>query len=91
MVSRLSLLQGDWKISGLGMTIPLLTADGSPSRWEFPGFDGRVPSYIQRSFDYIGISISFAVDCQVKTLQQLLNMLWMKYSSQRLTCTLSVL
>lgn len=44
------------------MTIPLVTADGSPSRWEFPGFDGRVPSYIQRSFDYIGIFIS-AVDC----------------------------
>lgn len=54
-------LQGDWKISGLGLTIPLITADGSPSRWEFPGFDGRVPSYIQRSFDYIGTFISFAV------------------------------
>lgn len=44
---------GDWKISGLGLTIPLVSADGSPTRWEFPGFDGRVPSYIQRSFDYI--------------------------------------
>ncbi|KAG9318237.1 kinase-like domain-containing protein [Chiua virens] len=44
---------GDWKISGLGLTIPLMTAEGSPSQWEFPGFDGRVPSYIQRSFDYI--------------------------------------
>ncbi|KIJ60622.1 hypothetical protein HYDPIDRAFT_98218 [Hydnomerulius pinastri MD-312] len=44
---------GDWKISGLGLTIPLTTADGTPTRWEFPGFDGRVPSYIQRSFDYI--------------------------------------
>ncbi|KAF8432465.1 kinase-like domain-containing protein [Boletus edulis BED1] len=44
---------GDWKISGLGLTIPLMTADGSPSKWEFPGFDGRVPPYIQRSFDYI--------------------------------------
>ncbi|KAG1749082.1 kinase-like domain-containing protein [Suillus paluster] len=44
---------GDWKISGLGLTIPLVGTDGSPTRWEFPGFDGRVPSYIQRSFDYI--------------------------------------
>ncbi|OAX40509.1 kinase-like protein [Rhizopogon vinicolor AM-OR11-026] len=44
---------GDWKISGLGLTISLVGPDGSPTRWEFPGFDGRVPSYIQRSFDYI--------------------------------------
>ncbi|KAF9228683.1 kinase-like protein [Gyrodon lividus] len=44
---------GDWKISGLGLTISLMTADGAATRWEFPGFDGRVPSYIQRSFDYI--------------------------------------
>ncbi|KAJ7591024.1 other/SCY1 protein kinase [Mycena floridula] len=38
---------GDWKISGLGLTIPL------NSRWEFPTFDGRAPAYIQRSFDYM--------------------------------------
>ncbi|KAK0502855.1 kinase-like domain-containing protein [Armillaria luteobubalina] len=44
---------GDWKISGLGLTIPLLQPNGSPTRWEFPTFDGRVPSYIQRSFDYM--------------------------------------
>ncbi|KAG7452863.1 other/SCY1 protein kinase [Guyanagaster necrorhizus] len=44
---------GDWKISGLGLTIPLLQLNGSPTRWEFPTFDGRVPSYIQRSFDYM--------------------------------------
>jgi SCY1-like protein 2 len=48
--------QGDWKISGLGLTIPLLNSEGSPSRWEFPTFDGRVPSYVQRSFDYMGIT-----------------------------------
>ncbi|KAG5651283.1 hypothetical protein H0H81_009226 [Sphagnurus paluster] len=34
---------GDWKIAGLGLTIPLLTPGGAPSRWEFPTFDGRVP------------------------------------------------
>ncbi|KAH7889933.1 kinase-like domain-containing protein [Phlebopus sp. FC_14] len=44
---------GDWKISGLGLTIPLTNTDGTPTRWEFPAFDGRVPAYIQRSFDYI--------------------------------------
>ncbi|RDB21346.1 Protein kinase domain-containing protein ppk32 [Hypsizygus marmoreus] len=44
---------GDWKISGLGLTIPLLGPGGAPSRWEFPTFDGRVPGYIQRSFDYM--------------------------------------
>ncbi|GJE86963.1 other/SCY1 protein kinase [Phanerochaete sordida] len=44
---------GDWKISGLGLTIPLSRPDGQPSRWEFPTFDGRVPAYTQRSFDYI--------------------------------------
>ncbi|KAK7440244.1 Protein kinase domain-containing protein ppk32 [Stygiomarasmius scandens] len=44
---------GDWKISGLGLTIPLLQSNGSATRWEFPTFDGRVPTYIQRSFDYM--------------------------------------
>ncbi|OSD01672.1 kinase-like protein [Trametes coccinea BRFM310] len=44
---------GDWKLSGLGLTIPLTKADGGPSRWEFPTFDGRALSYTQRSFDYI--------------------------------------
>ncbi|KAI0703573.1 other/SCY1 protein kinase [Cytidiella melzeri] len=44
---------GDWKISGLGLTIPLTKPDGTPSRWEFPTFDGRAPAYTQRSFDYI--------------------------------------
>ncbi|KIM57078.1 hypothetical protein SCLCIDRAFT_1219748 [Scleroderma citrinum Foug A] len=44
---------GDWKISGLGLTIPLVNTDGTPTRWEPPGCDGRLPSYVQRSFDYI--------------------------------------
>ncbi|KAH7910173.1 kinase-like domain-containing protein [Hygrophoropsis aurantiaca] len=44
---------GDWKISGLGLTIALTNSDGTPTRWEFPSFDGRSPAYIQRSFDYI--------------------------------------
>lgn len=44
---------GDWKISGLGLTIPLQKPDGTETRWEFPTFDGRAPSYVQRSFDYM--------------------------------------
>ncbi|KAI0637126.1 kinase-like protein [Trametes polyzona] len=44
---------GDWKLSGLGLTIPLSKADGGPTRWEFPTFDGRALSYTQRSFDYM--------------------------------------
>ncbi|KAI0361929.1 kinase-like protein [Trametes cingulata] len=44
---------GDWKLSGLGLTIPLSKADGGPTRWEFPTFDGRALAYTQRSFDYI--------------------------------------
>ncbi|KIM49037.1 hypothetical protein M413DRAFT_6260 [Hebeloma cylindrosporum] len=34
---------GDWKISGLGLTIPLQNSAGSPSKWEFPTFDA--PEY----------------------------------------------
>jgi SCY1-like protein 2 len=49
------LLQGDWKIGGLGLTIPLTRPDGKPTRWEFPTFDGRTMPYIQRSFDYMGM------------------------------------
>ncbi|KAF9471177.1 kinase-like protein [Pholiota conissans] len=56
---------GDWKIAGLGLTIPLQTAHGTPSNWEFPTFDGRIPAYIQRSFDYIGPE--YALDEQLVT------------------------
>ncbi|KAF8636534.1 hypothetical protein AX17_003346 [Amanita inopinata Kibby_2008] len=55
---------GDWKISGLGLTIPLLS-NGAPTRWEFPTYDGRVPSYIQRSFDYM--APEYALDEQLAT------------------------
>ncbi|CCM03862.1 uncharacterized protein FIBRA_06012 [Fibroporia radiculosa] len=44
---------GDWKISGLGLTIPLSAPGGGSTRWEFPTFDGRVSPYTQRSFDYM--------------------------------------
>ncbi|KAG6854961.1 hypothetical protein C0991_009784 [Blastosporella zonata] len=56
---------GDWKLAGLGLTIPLLGPGGAPSRWEFPTFDGRVPGYIQRSFDYM--APEYALDEQLIT------------------------
>ncbi|KAF8078142.1 kinase-like domain-containing protein [Lyophyllum atratum] len=56
---------GDWKIAGLGLTIPLLGAGGAATRWEFPTFDGRVPGYIQRSFDYM--APEYALDEQLLT------------------------
>ncbi|KAF9532378.1 other/SCY1 protein kinase [Crepidotus variabilis] len=55
---------GDWKLLGLGLTIPLQT-NGNPTRWEFPTFDGRVPAYIQRSFDYM--APEYALDEQLVT------------------------
>ncbi|KAJ7445769.1 kinase-like domain-containing protein [Mycena galericulata] len=56
---------GDWKIAGLGLTIPLLAPSGGPTRWEFPTFDGHVPAYIQRSFDYM--APEYALDEQLVT------------------------
>ncbi|KAJ7074317.1 kinase-like domain-containing protein [Mycena amicta] len=56
---------GDWKIAGLGLTIPLLAPGGGPTRWEFPTFDGHVPAYIQRSFDYM--APEYALDEQLVT------------------------
>ncbi|KAJ7349275.1 kinase-like domain-containing protein [Mycena albidolilacea] len=57
---------GDWKIAGLGLTIPLMAPGGSgPTRWEFPTFDGHVPAYIQRSFDYM--APEYALDEQLVT------------------------
>ncbi|KAF4615425.1 hypothetical protein D9613_002872 [Agrocybe pediades] len=56
---------GDWKISGLGLTIALQAPGGGPARWEFPTFDGRAPAYIQRSFDYL--APEYALDEQLVT------------------------
>ncbi|KAJ7286048.1 kinase-like domain-containing protein [Mycena rebaudengoi] len=56
---------GDWKIAGLGLTIPLMSPTGGPTRWEFPTFDGHVPAYIQRSFDYM--APEYALDEQLVT------------------------
>ncbi|KAF9257777.1 kinase-like protein [Marasmius fiardii PR-910] len=60
---------GDWKIAGLGLTIPLLQSNGSATRWEFPTFDGRVPNYIQRSFDYM--APEYALDEVLNTASDL--------------------
>ncbi|KAI0048222.1 kinase-like protein [Auriscalpium vulgare] len=44
---------GDWKLGGLGLTIPLQGPDGAQTSWEFPTFDRRMSTYTQRSFDYM--------------------------------------
>jgi SCY1-like protein 2 len=41
-------------LSGLALAIPLQQLDGSRTLWEFPQWEHRLPSYIQRSFDYMG-------------------------------------
>ncbi|KAG9120806.1 hypothetical protein FRC07_003559 [Ceratobasidium sp. 392] len=56
---------GDWKISGLGLTISLLNASGEPTRWEFPTYDNRLPTYTQRSFDYM--APEYAIDEKIET------------------------
>ncbi|TDL27250.1 kinase-like protein [Rickenella mellea] len=44
---------GDWKLSGLGLTIPLSGPDGKPTRWTSPMHDRYMPTYVQRSFDFM--------------------------------------
>ncbi|CAE6423488.1 hypothetical protein ACGC1H_002678 [Rhizoctonia solani] len=56
---------GDWKLSGLGLTIPLISPTGDPTRWEFPTYDNRVPAYIQRNFDYM--APEYAIDERIET------------------------
>jgi SCY1-like protein 2 len=51
-------LSGDWKLGGLGLTLPLTTPDGSPTRWEFPESHSGLPPFVQRNFDYMGNAIS---------------------------------
>ncbi|KAF7295265.1 Kinase-like protein [Mycena indigotica] len=63
---------GDWKIAGLGLTIPLMAPGGGPTRWEFPTFDGHVPSYIQRSFDYM--APEYALDEQLLTASDMFSL-----------------
>ncbi|CCA68430.1 related to bovine rhodopsin kinase and to YGR052w [Serendipita indica DSM 11827] len=56
---------GDWKLSGLGMTIPLTNPDGTPTRWEFPESHSSLPYYVQRNFDYM--APEYAIDEQIST------------------------
>ncbi|KAF8687087.1 Protein tyrosine kinase, partial [Rhizoctonia solani] len=56
---------GDWKLSGLGLTIPLLSPTGDPTRWDFPAYDNRLPEYIQRNYDYM--APEYAVDERIET------------------------
>ncbi|EJT98337.1 hypothetical protein DACRYDRAFT_57369 [Dacryopinax primogenitus] len=55
--------KGDWKLSGLGLTMPLSQPDGTPTRWEFPEYDNRLLLYAQRKFDYL--APEYAIDEQI--------------------------
>ncbi|KAJ9096785.1 hypothetical protein QFC21_005056 [Naganishia friedmannii] len=49
--------KGDWKLSGLGMTLPLShstsAAAGGGNGWVYPEFDNRLPASVQWKFDYL--------------------------------------
>jgi SCY1-like protein 2 len=45
--------QGDWKISGFGLSTYLKQPDGQDTKWLFPEYDHRLPDSVQRNFDYL--------------------------------------
>ncbi|KAJ9113647.1 hypothetical protein QFC22_005955 [Naganishia vaughanmartiniae] len=51
--------KGDWKLSGLGMTLPLSHSTSAANAgtggggWVYPEFDNRLPTSIQWKFDYL--------------------------------------
>lgn len=46
--------QGDWKLSGFGLSQNLFSPEGAPAKWEFPTYDPALPPSCQRNYDYIG-------------------------------------
>lgn len=58
-------LQGDWKISGFGLSTYLKLPDGSDARWTFPEYDHRLPQPVQKDLDYI--APEYALDEQLQT------------------------
>lgn len=46
--------QGDWKLSGLNLTTPLVAPDGTPTKAQFPEIDARLPPQVQWKIDYLG-------------------------------------
>lgn len=60
--------QGDWKLSGLNLTTPLTQPDGSPTKYQFPEVDTRVPPQVQWKFDYLGgLIVDFAATLTLST------------------------
>lgn len=53
-------LQGDWKLSGLGLSTFLTTPTGEPPKWEIPQSDRNLPKAVQKDFDYL--APEYAVD-----------------------------
>lgn len=52
--------QGDWKLSGFGLSTYLVSPTGQTTRWEFPQYDSTLPLAVQKDFDYL--APEFALD-----------------------------
>ncbi|KAL1410897.1 Protein kinase domain-containing protein ppk32 [Vanrija albida] len=61
--------KGDWKLSGLQYTTPLLGTDGNPTRAQYPEVDGRLPPQVQWKLDYL--APEYAIDQQLSTANDL--------------------
>ena len=48
-------VQGDWKLSGLGLTTPLSQPDGTATKYVYPEVDARLPPQVQWKLDYLGM------------------------------------
>lgn len=46
-------IQGDWKLSGFGLSTYLTSPAGEPARWTFPSYDRTMPQAVQKDFDYM--------------------------------------
>ncbi|WVR05700.1 hypothetical protein IAU60_002724 [Kwoniella sp. DSM 27419] len=45
--------KGDWKLSGLALTTPLVQPDGSATKYVYPEVDQRLPPQVQWKLDYL--------------------------------------
>ncbi|WWD18087.1 hypothetical protein CI109_102535 [Kwoniella shandongensis] len=45
--------KGDWKLTGLSHTTPLVQPDGTPTKYIFPEIEQRLPPQVQWKLDYL--------------------------------------
>ncbi len=48
------LSQGDWKLSGLNLTTPLVQPGGTATKYIYPEIEPRLPPQVQWKLDYLG-------------------------------------